>query len=222
MSTLLINGCSYTTNWTPLDQKLGYKLGHKEVVNLSIPGSSNDSIIRRTINYILEHKVDMAFVSLTFWERQEAPWAVQGTWTDYHPNGILRPDEVIDEKIYQQYINSRFKYDLDNRYVEKLLDDVILLSGWLTSSGIKHLIFSSPHSFKLSVTEYNLLKNKLEYIRSNASIIDLEHWSANQYMHDQGGKWHEFDSNVAPDIRHYTSKSYTILNKFIIDYLNYD
>lgn len=228
MSTLLINGCSYANRWRPrsVSDQLVSDLGYTDVVNLGISGSSNDSIFRRTINHIITHKVDMVILSLTFYNRQEAPWANtfgdrRGDWTDYSPIGIMRPKEVpnADADYFQKYIGDRYKYDMGQKYVEKMLDDVIMFSGWLESKQIKYLMFSAPKAFNLHSFNLDLLKYKLDYIRLNSNILDLENWSANQYMYEQGGKWDMQDKHFDPDIRHYLPDGYLILNKFIIDHL---
>ena len=217
MSELLINGCSYATSWSPLDQTLGTQLGYNKVTNISVVGSSNASIFRRTIGHILTNDVNMAILSLTFWDRQEAPWGEKSAWTDYGPNGILRPGEVENEKLYKDYINDRYRYDLKIQYIEKLLDNIILFCGWLDNQQIKYLIFSSPDNlFRDTV---GLPEEKINYIRSNPYLINLENWSANQYIYKNGGKWDKNEENIDPGSRHYTAKSYTILNKFIINYL---
>jgi hypothetical protein len=100
-----------------------------------------------------------------------------------------------------------------------------MLSGWLESKQIKYLIFSGPINFNLQILRTNnlsVLKRKLEYVRLNPNILDLENWSSNQYMYEQGGKWIEADNNVEPSIRHYIPESYEILNKFIVDRLIHD
>jgi hypothetical protein len=221
VSTLLINGCSYAVRWKAdaVYNQLGPDLGYTNVINLSISGSSNDSIFRRTINHIITHKVDMVILALTFYKRQEAPWTTDRKWTDYSSLGIMRPDEVRDADQYHQYIKDRYKYDLGWQHVEKMLDDVIMFSGWLESKQIKYLIFSSPIAFNLHSYNLDSIKYKLDYIRLNPNILDLENFSANQYMYEQGGKWDIQDNQFDPNIRHYLPDSYLILNKFIVDYL---
>jgi hypothetical protein len=131
----------------------------------------------------------------------------------------MRPSEVPSADQYQQYIKDRYKYDLGWQYVEKMLDDVIMFSGWLESKQIKYLIFSSPIAFNLHSYNLDSLKYKLDYIRLNPNILDLENWSANQYMYEQGCAWDRRDNHFEPNIRHYTPESYLILNKFIVEYL---
>jgi hypothetical protein len=160
----------------------------------------------------------MVILALTFWDRQEAPWGKKSTWTDYSPMGILRPSEVEYEKLYKNYINDRYRYDLKNQYIEKLLDDIILFCGWLDNQQIKYLIFSSPNNL-FKDNKIVLAEEKIEYIRSNPYIVDIENWSANQYIYDHDGKCYKDENNIDPGCRHYTTESYTILNKFIINYL---
>lgn len=216
MSTLLINGCSYTTNWSPLDKVLGKKLEFESTVNLSTPGSSNDRIFRTTLEYIFKNKVDFVMLSMTFWDRQEAYWA-DDDWTDYSPMGATRPAELKnDESMYKKYIQDRYRYDVDINYMDKLLNDIIMFTGWLDSMGIRYLIFSSPGEyFKWAKFTFN--QDKLTYLKNNTRIIDIENWSANQYMHDHGGT--SIEKEGSPANRHYTTKSFAILNEFIYEHI---
>jgi len=221
MSTLLINGCSYTVNWNQTCREFGKKLNFENTVNLSLSGSSNDRIFRSTLEYIFKNKVDFVILALTFWDRQEAPWAEEGTWTDYSSNGIVRPSEVASPDIYDSYIQDRFRYDIDNNYIDKLLNNTITFSGWLDSQNIKYLIFSSPGGYYSEpgflFNHYKNTIEKLAYVRKNPRLIDGGDWSSNRYMADNGGVGEERD--LEPNIKHYNADSFNILNRFIIDYV---
>jgi hypothetical protein len=221
MSSLLINGCSYTVNWNQTCREFGKKLNFENTINLSLRGSSNDRIFRSTLEYIFKNKVDFVILALTFWDRQEAPWAKEGTWTDYSSKGIVRPSEVASPDIYDSYIQDSFRYDIDNNYIDKLLNNIITFSGWLDSQNIKYLIFSSPGGhYAEPGFLFNHYKNtieKLAYVRKNPRLIDGGDWSSNRYMADNGGVSEERD--LESNIKHYNADSFNILNRFIIDYV---
>ena len=217
MSKLLINGCSYTTNWSPSCQLLGNKLNFESTVNLSLSGSSNDRIFRSTLEYIFNNSVDFVILSLTFMDRQEAPWG-KDIWTDYSPMGVMRPSELLnDEKLYTKYIQDRYRYDIDMKYTDKLLNNIITFSGWLDHKKIRYVIFSSPGEYFKNADFGFINQNKLIYLNKNPRIIDIENWSANQYIHDNGGT--SFEQEGIPSGSHYTPDSYPILNNFLYDYI---
>ena len=217
MNELLINGCSYTVNWSPLSGELGTQLGFTTTTNLSLAGSSNDRIFRTTLDYLLTHKVDYVILALTFWDRQEAPWAKLGIWTDYSHNGLMRASEVRSPELYDAYIQDRYRYDIDINYVGKLLDSLITFTGWLDSQAIKYLVFTSSGNY-FHYPVGTIVQTRLDYLKTNPRIIDIECWNSNQYMHNHGGIGLEQD--WPPDGRHYTSESFSSLNKFIINYIN--
>lgn len=221
MSTLLINGCSYTVNWNQTCKEFGKKLNFETTINLSLSGSSNDRIFRSTLEYIFKNKVDFVILALTFWDRQEAPWSKEGIWTDYSAIGLRRPDEVASPDMYDRYIQDRFRYDIDNNYIDKLLNNIITFSGWLDSQNIKYLIFSSPGGYYAEpgflFDHYKNTIEKLAYVRKNPRLIDGGDWSGNRYMADNGGVSEERD--LEPNLKHYNADSFNILNRFIIDYV---
>ena len=223
MKELVINGCSYTTEWSGTCKKLGLKMGFNKTTNLSLPGSSNDRIFRSTLEYIFKNKVDFVILALTFWDRQEAPWAKEGTWTDYSPNGIMRPSDVTTTDMYNTYIQDRFRYDIDNNYIDKLLNNIITFSGWLDSQNIKYLIFSSPGGNYIEpgflFNHYKNTIEKLDYVRKNPRLIDGADWSSNLYMAENGGVGLERDQHLEPMSKHYNADSFNILNEFILDYV---
>ena len=215
MSKLVINGCSYTTNWSPSCKLLGDKLGIEQTVNLSLTGSSNDGIFRSTLEYILENNdVEFVILALTFWDRAQAPWGTDRVWVDYSPNGIMRSFENLkyNSDLYEGFIKDRYRYDIGPEYLELLLNNIITFSGWLKSQQIRHVIFSSSG-------EYNISGNltKLKYLRSNPCVIDIENWSSNHYMGANGGEGYEKHFPLSG--QHYSPESFTILNDFVYNYI---
>lgn len=218
MSRLLINGCSYTIPWNETCDELGSRLGFNSTVNIAHSGSSNARIFRTTLDYILENSVDFVILSLTYWDRQEALWGVNKQWVDYSINGVMKQSAELQYPLetYQGYIKDRFKFDLGTEYIEKLLNDIILFSGWLDHIGIRYLIFSAPND-NFIYENYNL--TKLNYINKNNRIIDIKNWGSNQYMFDHGGYSKDFTPGCSPGQLHFDGKSYKILNDFLYEYI---
>lgn len=214
MSKLLVNGCSYTKNWSSTLPEFGTKLGFDETVNIGKSGSSNHRIFRSTLNYILNNPVDFIILSLTFWDRQEAPWGIDGDnlWIDYSINGVMLESDQLayPRDSYSSYIKSRYKHDIGPAYIDKFISDIIVFSGFLDHLGIRYLIFSAPGEH----LKFDPIK--ISYLDKNPRIIDLSNWSSNQYMYENGGQSQETGN---PSYLHYDIKSYKLLNNFLYDYI---
>lgn len=212
MSRLLINGCSYVTEWTYTCDQLATKMGFDEAVCIGQSGSSNSRIFRSTLEYILNNSVDFVILSLTFWDRQEAPWCSSNQWTDYDIHGVLRTSDQLQfpKEFYSNYIKSRYKYDVGPAYIDKFISDVIVFSGWLDSIGMRYLIFSAPNE------HLNFDPVKLAVLDKNPKIINFAKWSSNQYLYDNGGTSNESGN---PGHLHYDAESYKILNNFLYNYI---
>jgi hypothetical protein len=218
LSKLLINGCSYTTKWNKTCSQLGEKLGFDETVCIGLSGRSNDGIFRSTFEHILNHSADFVILSLTFWNRQEAPWAVgegNNCWTDYSIHGVMRDQDNLHlpREIYAGYIKDRYTYDISTAYIDKFLYNIIIFAGWLDSMGIRYLIFSAPEE------SLNFEPVKLAHVNKNPRILDINQWSSNIYMYQNGGNSEELKTGGDSRHAHYDSDSYKILNDFLYNYI---
>lgn len=218
---ILLNGCSYGSSWGTQLGKLAEKMNYDDYVNISKPGSCNERIFRTTHDYLQKNKVDFVLLSLTFWDRQEAPWASKtktgSHWIDYSPKGIItgldRLADIENIDCHQKFIKSRYMYDISNSYIEKLLLDLIFFTGWLTSKKYKYLIYSAPGLLKDETPEY--LDDLLNILRKDSRVIDPTSFSSNFYLYENGGK---SPDNLDPHINHYDEMSHGILANFLFNY----
>ena len=220
MSRLLVNGCSYGV-WWKNTSKLGDMLGFDETVNISVNGSSNARILRTTMDYVYKESVDYIIVSLTFWDREEAPWTKPNSdhnlWISYSSTGInlsSRDNLLYDYKLYEDYIHNRYKYDLGNiHYLDKLVDSLLMFCTWLDSKNIKYLIFSPVggeyYNFNLIP---NLNYNKIQEIYNNKRILNLDSWSSNEYLFNNGVE--SDNKDLPPRFGHYND-----VNNYLDNYL---
>lgn len=225
MKTLVVNGCSYGDRWQVVGD-LAKRLGFEKSVNLSRSGASNPRIFRTTLNYVAEHKPDFVIIMLTGWDRLEAPWGeftddfTEG-WVDYGPNGVLNQSVYTEfpKNFYQGYIQDRYRYDVDIRYVEKILYELTSLTGWLESQNTKYLVFSSCSGLFTEVEKSDRYGAKLDLLKSNPRIIDLETWCSNRYLYEKGATCTPKDINQQPEYMHFEPTGYFYLNDFVYNHI---
>jgi hypothetical protein len=231
MATMLINGCSYASAWRPTDQEFGKELGFDDVVNLGLPGGSNERTFRTTTHYILENKVDFVVLMITFWARVESAWAesstqspIEGPWFSYSQADTLdavHPQAgrnfAYDIDILKQYAKLKFICDFEgDSHCEKLFLDLVHMSSWLESKNIPYLIFGTCdkeyHELRLSPA----LKSE---VIDNPRVINLFEWSSNEYLASCGHQGYKWDKNYDPKIKHYTPMEYRSLNSFLTKHI---
>ena len=238
MKHLLVNGCSYAVWWKNSEQ-LAHRLGAEKHCNLGINASSNDRIFRSTMNYVMANPdVDFVIIMLSFMIRLEAPWSheylpYEGRWVSYNVNGIIgetKNDRMPHCKNYdqiQKYIQDRFVIDMSFRgseYTEKILLNLIALTGWLESRSIKYCVFNTAedHVQHMIKTE-QINQNILNEIRKNKKIIDIDNFMSNQYMIDQGAQVNTAEllnnSDMRPLWTHFGPDGYEKLNEFLYNYI---
>ncbi len=220
---LLLNGCSYGVAWGQELNSFSQSLGFDKAVNLSKTGSSNARIIRTTFEYLQKNHVEFIVLSLTFWDRQEAPWKsyedYESVWSRYLPTGIPHLNDIAEKSeinIYHKYVKDRYLYDISTAYIEKLLVDLIFFTAWLDHNHHKYLIYFAPGFHKNEIPVY--AKSKFNILKKNNRLIDLEHFSSNEYLGNNGGM--SLDK-VDSKIKHYDQKSHSILRNFLKEYIHY-
>ena len=233
MNHLLINGCSYAHTWKNY-KDLADRLQAKTVINFGQCGSSNDRILRTTFEYILNNpQTDFVIIMLTFETRAEAAWAVnlgdeEGSWVSYSVSGIQpnRPLATEYNKIetaLKKYIDDKAVYDSHPAHIEKLLIDIILLTTWLRSLKINYCIFNTcEHIIKTTIELNSFDMKKMDIIRKDKRIIDIENFMSNKWMYVNGAQLSKDERaiNVNPEWGHYGNDGYTMLNDFLYNYIN--
>ena len=214
---LLLNGCSFMDNWHYARQ-FGQLLG-ADVVNLARAGSSNRRIIRTTINHIQHNPVDLVVLGLTFYDRQEGPFLtiprdhVEGPWASYNSQGFQATfitasdfDSTVEHKITEDYVKSRYRYDIGLAYLEQLYLDLQLLAGYLKNKNIGFCIFNT---------------------------CDRHHWDpdlgpgfvpfsfvGNEYLEQNGCESFEQDKNLPANARHHYGEDVIVLTRYLVDCIN--
>jgi hypothetical protein len=120
---IIVSGCSYShTSKTPYPYFLNRKEGY-DVENIAYSGQSNDSILKKIYDYIINNNVsDSIFVcQLTYLHRIGWYHSINSTWMDYQPEFInkiptYKKDELdfkydVDKTIISNSNNSTLEYD---------------------------------------------------------------------------------------------------------------
>jgi len=119
------------------------------IINQSVAGSSNDGILRRTINKVLEleksfeSKDILVIVGFTSPERKDFYYKHDKTsaWDTMYPLGIDADHLTDDRKVfYKEY--SKIYWNKEE-YLTRYIQTVITLNSFLENKGIQHIFFNA-------------------------------------------------------------------------------
>jgi hypothetical protein len=210
---ILINGCSFMDNHYYKEQ-FG-RLLNGTAVNIAKAGSSNRRIIRTTVEYIERNPVDIVVLGLTFYDRQESPLKPQhaNPWVSYNSQGMQAQfasaddfDSTVEHKLVDDYVKSRYKFDINQHYVEQLYLDLKLLSSYLRERSIEFCIFNTCDRNHLNV---NLGKGFIPFT-----------FIGNEYLETNGSVCMQQDKRLPVNARHHYGEDVIILVKYLVDYIN--
>lgn len=183
-------------------------------VNLARPGNSNRGIIRTTVDYIEHNPVDVVVLGLTFYDRQESPLSNKpDPWVSYNSQGMQAVfadvndfDSVEEYKQLGEYILSRYRYDINEHYLDALYLDLRMLGAYLREQGIKFCIFNTCDCHHKPV---DLGPGFLPF-----SFI------GNEYLEQNGSQCMEQDKELPINARHHYGKDVIILTRYLVDCIN--
>ena len=141
--------------------KLG-KLLDVETLNIAMAGSSNDAIVRRTMRKVkellLDYKPEDLFVIIGWSSPERKDFYYTGEWESWETiypvqNYQSIPDKDIDTfyKIYQE------KFWNEPEYIERYMQQNLLLHYFLEEHNVKHLFFDAFYETKGKGSIFNLL-----------------------------------------------------------------
>jgi hypothetical protein len=181
-------------------------------INLAQPGSSFYRVVRTTMEFCANNRVDRVLVGLPFIDRYELPSDVADTKIE-GPYVQSTRDHIRDTalELYIDLGNNSTYYALD-RYFTALIG----FAAWLEQQQIKYTIWDMSNNFgNIDMSEYQSL-DKIKYIKENKNIIDLFTFCGNLYLEQQGAVGDTTEYNIPAQFKHYTSDSYSqILKPFI-------
>jgi hypothetical protein len=214
---LLLNGCSFLDNYhytQQFEQLMGVS-----AVNLARAGSSNRRIIRTTINHIESNPVDFVVLGLTFYDRQEGPFltiprdTTEGPWVSYNNQGFQATfvsvsdfDSTVEHKITEDYVKSRYRYDIGLAYLDQLYLDLKMLAGYLQTRGIRYCIF-------------NTCDRHHRPVDLGPGFVPFS-FIGNEYLEQNGSRPFEQDLDLPANARHHYGEDVIILTRYLIDRIN--
>ena len=144
---IYVNGDSYSTLVPdfPIWTDTLSEISGRSIVNHSIPGSSNDSIFRCTLEYATNNQVETVILATSFITREEV-------WEDTleFSHTIRQHEQEIGCKfITSEFVEQKYgihRYNKFNDLHKQLCDyyfNVYLLTRHLTSIGINYFVFSA-------------------------------------------------------------------------------
>ena len=213
---LLLNGCSFMDNYY-YSEHFTRQL-QATTINLAKPGSSNRRIIRTTVNHIENNPVDFVILGLTFYDRQEGPFltiprtGTEGHWVSYNSQGFQGTfvtvndfDSRAEYQMTDNYVKSRYRYDINTSYLEQLYLDLRLLAGYLRQRGTGFCVF-------------NTCDRHHQTVSLGPEFIPFD-FIGNEYLVSHGCECYEKDHDLPSNARHHYGQDVKILVDYIIEYI---
>jgi hypothetical protein len=209
---MLINGCSFMDNYHYQNQ-FSRLLG-TTAVNIARAGSSNRRIIRTTVAYTEQNPVDLVVLGLTFYDRQESPFVERADpWVSYNSQGMQAQfasaedfASTVEHKLVDDYVKSRYRFDINKHYREQLYLDLKLLSAYLREKSIKFCIF-------------NTCDRHHESVDLGSGFVPFG-FIGNEYLEQNGCESFEQDKNLPANARHHYREDVIVLTRYLVDCIN--
>lgn len=210
---VLVNGCSFMDSYfytRHFDQLLG-----AQTVNLARPGSSNRRIIRTTVEYIERNPVDFVVLGLTFYDRQESPLKPHhaNPWVSYNSQGMQAQfasaedfDSSTEHKMVDDYVKSRYRFDINQHYVEQLYLDLKLLASYLRERSIEFCIF-------------NTCDRHHQNVKLGPGFVPFT-FIGNEYLEQNGSVCMEQDQKLPLNARHHYGEDVIMLVQYLVKFIN--
>jgi len=225
MNTLLINGCSFGECWNPSDQFVS-DLGCDSVENISKQATSFQRTCRTTVEWIAQNgDPHFVIIPITFAHRWELAIAqnddpLDGAWFPLQRKDLLNSTKhtlatEVDKKKVALMMDLYYgNIPTIKTYWDKVFTEVVLLSAFLKSRNIRHIMFDMCNNFdRKHIKGYKgFIKTTL--IESNKNIIDLFSFCGNKYM------WQNMPDNERTDYNiHHAPEQYRTLETYLSHYL---
>jgi hypothetical protein len=208
---VLINGCSFMDSYYYREHF--NTLLKANTVNIARAGSSNRRIIRTTVEYIEQNPVDLIVLGLTFYDRQESPLIDRtDPWVSYNSQGMQAQfadakdfTSTVEHKLVDDYVKSRYCYDINRHYIDQLYLDLRMLVAYLRELGIKFCIFNT--------CDTHLHENL------GPGFVPFT-FIGNIFLEQQGSKCMEQDKHLPINARHHYGEDVIILVKKLLEFIN--
>lgn len=189
------------------------QLLNADTVNISRAGSSNRRIIRTTVEYVERNPVDLVVLGLTFYDRQESPLVDRADpWVSYNSQGMQAQfagaadfSSIVEHKLVDDYVKSRYRFDINPHYREQLYLDLRMLASYLKERSIKFCIFNTCDTHHTK----SLGKGFIPFT-----------FIGNTFLEEHGSVCMEQDRDLPINARHHYNKDVIILVKYLVNFIN--
>lgn len=186
-----------------------------DVTNIARAGSCNRRIIRTTVDYIEQNPVDFVLLGLTFYDRQESPFVNKtDPWVSYNSQGIQAVFSDVNDyesqaqyQILSRYVIDRYKYDINEHYLDKLYLDLKMFAAYLKSRGIGYCVFNTCDSH-----------HKANDLHSDPGFVPFD-FVGNVFLEDHGCQHYYLDDDLPANARHHYDSDVIILVRHLSDYI---
>tara|TARA_R110001592_G_scaffold131150_1_gene344797 strand:- start:55 stop:669 length:615 start_codon:yes stop_codon:yes gene_type:complete len=196
---LYVNGDSHTAPEYSYAALVAREFDYS-LINQAQSGCSNDSIIRRTKEYLSNTKPDFIIIGWSTWEREE--WHIDNEYYNVNSSGHdVLPNNLKAQ--YKSWVKSQNTDTLTTKS-KKCHQDIFDLHIYLQRKNIKHLFFNCMYNFVHTVYE--------PYNWSNQYI--------DPYNNDCSYYWYLKGKGLCTDAwYHYEADGHTVWAKYLINYI---
>ena len=171
-------------------------------INHAVPGSSNDRIIRTTMDHCIQsHRLDkklLVVLNLSYFSREELWWPDHDNRLprpraySYHdsvqPSWFVTMDALLDGDQVPETIKNTVIFADEARQLMHTLTNVYMLTLALRSWGFDYVIFSAPgqqhfKNFRLATRDHSTGTDYLDQstiwqaLCADPNILNLEQWN---------------------------------------------
>jgi hypothetical protein len=229
MSTLLLNGCSFTKNWFPIrpDKNFCKNLGCDTVSNIAEHGTSFQRSVRTTIEWIAKNgNPGFVIIPITFAQRWEMcvgseDHDIEGSWIPMQRKEFIDKDKISDlvhpESLYKLLDLYNGSIPDVRHHWDQCFTNIISLSAFLEHRKINYLMFDMCNNFEKKHLAGFKAFEKVRLIEHNKKIIDLFSFCGNRLMWNSMTE--EEKNKTDPYAHHHGLSHYKYLEDYLLKYL---
>lgn len=170
---IIVSGCSYShTSKTPYPFFLNRKEGY-DVENIAYSGQSNDSILKKIYDYIINHNISesLFICQLTYLHRIGWYHSVNSMWMDYQPEFINKIPTFINNELNFEYHNTKTIISSNTQQIELNTNDYDTLKKmyqtWLSR------VYDDSETFKYLLYKIDTLES---FIKNTNNKVIFLYW----------------------------------------------
>jgi hypothetical protein len=112
----------------------------------------------------------------------------------------------VEHKITEDYVKSRYRYDIGLAYLEQLYLDLHMLAGYLKNKNIRFCIF-------------NTCDRHHQDPDLGPGFVPFS-FVGNEYLEKNGCESFEQDKNLPANARHHYGEDVIVLTRYLVDCIN--